>query len=382
MIAESLSEGLLDPEEHNRLSRALRIRNRVVADVAVPLSEVHAVPVAADGSGPTVRGDPAGTGRHRLLPLPGRRPVGPVHRLRPHQGRAAAGRRPRRGRRPVDGAAAAAGARVDAAARRAVAAAAQQQPPGAGHRRRRQRVGDGGAGGPGRGPRRRRAATGRTVPDVGAGRARLDRPRADAPEPGRRVPAAHRGGRRPARPIRCGTSCSPTTACGRGSCGSGTPVSASCSAARRRERYLDRSGYGRVPAGVTVTREHLLVACRHRAVHRATCCARRRSRPARLNCFGLHEWAMVYRAPTVRHDQVPLRLGAGGHRRGRRVNAVALQPLRRVPVLHRAGHARATPSELDPGRQVAAEQPGCVHASDGLLQVVRTSSVPWSSPSW
>ena len=47
MIAESLSEGLLDPEEHNRLSRALRIRNRVVNDVAVPLSEVHAVRVAA-----------------------------------------------------------------------------------------------------------------------------------------------------------------------------------------------------------------------------------------------------------------------------------------------------------------------------------------------
>ena len=54
MIAESLSEGLLDPEEHNRLSRALRIRNRVVAEVALPLSEVHAVAVAAEGSGPTV----------------------------------------------------------------------------------------------------------------------------------------------------------------------------------------------------------------------------------------------------------------------------------------------------------------------------------------
>jgi CBS domain containing-hemolysin-like protein len=54
MIAESLSEGLLDPDEHNRLSRALRIRNRVVADVAMPLSEVHAVPVARDEYGPTV----------------------------------------------------------------------------------------------------------------------------------------------------------------------------------------------------------------------------------------------------------------------------------------------------------------------------------------
>jgi CBS domain containing-hemolysin-like protein len=54
MIAESLSEGLLDPEEHNRLSRALQIRNRVVADVATPLHDVHAVPVEAAGSGPTV----------------------------------------------------------------------------------------------------------------------------------------------------------------------------------------------------------------------------------------------------------------------------------------------------------------------------------------
>src|SRR4029078_4137353 len=54
MIAESLSEGLLDPEEHNRLSRALRIRNRVVGEVAVPRGEVRAVPEAADRSEPTV----------------------------------------------------------------------------------------------------------------------------------------------------------------------------------------------------------------------------------------------------------------------------------------------------------------------------------------
>jgi len=54
MIAESRSEGLLDPEEHNRLSRALQIRNRVVNDVAVPLRDVRAVPMAAEGSGPTV----------------------------------------------------------------------------------------------------------------------------------------------------------------------------------------------------------------------------------------------------------------------------------------------------------------------------------------
>ncbi|MDQ2635603.1 MAG: hemolysin family protein [Actinomycetota bacterium] len=54
MIAESVSEGLLDPEEHSRLTRALQIRNRVVNDVAVPLSEIRAVPVAREGAGPTV----------------------------------------------------------------------------------------------------------------------------------------------------------------------------------------------------------------------------------------------------------------------------------------------------------------------------------------
>ena len=54
MIAESESQGLLDREEHTRLTRALQIRTRVVGDVAVPLTDVHAVPVAAPGSGPTV----------------------------------------------------------------------------------------------------------------------------------------------------------------------------------------------------------------------------------------------------------------------------------------------------------------------------------------
>lgn len=54
MIAESRSEGLLDVEEHTRLTRALQIRNRVVSDVAVPLSEVRTVTVSGPGGGPTV----------------------------------------------------------------------------------------------------------------------------------------------------------------------------------------------------------------------------------------------------------------------------------------------------------------------------------------
>ncbi|MFV0494695.1 hemolysin family protein [Mycobacterium sp.] len=54
MIAESLSEGLLDAQEHVRLTRALRVRTRIVGDLAMPLAEIQAVPVAAPGSGPTI----------------------------------------------------------------------------------------------------------------------------------------------------------------------------------------------------------------------------------------------------------------------------------------------------------------------------------------
>lgn len=54
MIAESVSAGLLDLEEYTRLTRALQIRNRTVADVAVPAADIRAVPVAATGRGPTV----------------------------------------------------------------------------------------------------------------------------------------------------------------------------------------------------------------------------------------------------------------------------------------------------------------------------------------
>lgn len=54
MIAESVSEGLLDPEEHTRLARALKVRTRVVADIAVDVANIRSVPAATAGSGPTV----------------------------------------------------------------------------------------------------------------------------------------------------------------------------------------------------------------------------------------------------------------------------------------------------------------------------------------
>jgi len=91
------------------------------------------------------------------------------------------------------------------------------------------------------------------------------------------------------------------------------------------------------------------------------------ARPPRLSCFGLHEWAMVYRSDAPRHGAVPLRLGAAG------TDAV----LESLPV-HCTHHdafrfftAAARPrNALAPTRaeQVDLEQPGCLHATMDLYK--------------
>ncbi|WP_040807963.1 hemolysin family protein [Nocardia concava] len=50
MFGESRSEGLLDEEEHRRLTQALGTSDRIVADVMVPLAELRSVPLRGDGT--------------------------------------------------------------------------------------------------------------------------------------------------------------------------------------------------------------------------------------------------------------------------------------------------------------------------------------------
>ncbi|MBF6327939.1 hemolysin family protein [Nocardia transvalensis] len=50
MIGESRSEGLLDEEEHRRLTQALGTTDRIVADVMVPLAKTRCVPLRGDGT--------------------------------------------------------------------------------------------------------------------------------------------------------------------------------------------------------------------------------------------------------------------------------------------------------------------------------------------
>ena len=91
------------------------------------------------------------------------------------------------------------------------------------------------------------------------------------------------------------------------------------------------------------------------------------SRPARLGCFGLHEWAMVYRSDAPRHGAVPLRLGSAG------TDAV----VESMPI-HCTHHdafrfftdAARPRNAVAPARedQVALEQPGCLHANMDLYK--------------
>jgi hypothetical protein len=91
------------------------------------------------------------------------------------------------------------------------------------------------------------------------------------------------------------------------------------------------------------------------------------ARPPRLGCFGLHEWAMVYRTASVRHPDWPLRLGT----------AETDRVVESLPV--RCTHFDAFRFFTPPARplnatlltredQVAVEQPGCLHAGMDLYK--------------
>ncbi|HYJ76218.1 MAG TPA: 3-methyladenine DNA glycosylase [Kineosporiaceae bacterium] len=100
--------------------------------------------------------------------------------------------------------------------------------------------------------------------------------------------------------------------------------------------------------------------------HARTLLAATAERPAQLGCFGLHEWAMVYREPRRRHP-VPLRLGEAG--------TDAVVESHRIRCSHfdayRFFTAAAAPrNALRPDRAstVALEQPGCLHATMDLYK--------------
>ncbi|MTJ71183.1 3-methyladenine DNA glycosylase [Nocardia seriolae] len=86
------------------------------------------------------------------------------------------------------------------------------------------------------------------------------------------------------------------------------------------------------------------------------------TRPPQLSCFGLHEWAMVYRTDDVRHQQVPLRLGHAG--------TDAVVESMQLRCTHFDAFRFFTPQALPLNLEVLTresqmdrEQPGCLHAN-------------------
>ena len=93
------------------------------------------------------------------------------------------------------------------------------------------------------------------------------------------------------------------------------------------------------------------------------------SRPPQFGCFGMHEWAMVYRqsADELRHADWPLRLTPA--------ETAAVVDANRVRCSHFDAFRFFTPAArplnvLQPTRssQAALEQPGCLHANMDLYK--------------
>ncbi len=129
--------------------------------------------------------------------------------------------------------------------------------------------------------------------------------------------------------------------------------------------YADRRGYEIVDdvARVSPTmlaERHDLIAGTH-ALLAATA-----SRPANTGCFGMHEWAMVYRSEGTRHPH-PLRLGAEGTDK--------VVESHRITCSHFDAYRFFTPAARDRNTlrprsedRPAFEQPGCLHAGMDLYK--------------
>jgi hypothetical protein len=133
------------------------------------------------------------------------------------------------------------------------------------------------------------------------------------------------------------------------------------------DELLDVAGHVRDGAGIRLDPGALPERIRRTAGFVHDLLVATAARPPRLGCFGLHEWAMVYRSDAPRHDQVPLRLGREGtdavveslpvyctHHDAFRFFTDAARPLNAVQ-----------PARSE---QVANEQPGCLHATMDLYK--------------
>lgn len=133
-------------------------------------------------------------------------------------------------------------------------------------------------------------------------------------------------------------------------------------------QFLDGGGYLEVAEGVTVDLAGL-VGKQDRLDLAVRILVGTQGRPAMVNCFGLHEWAMVYRlAPEqIRHSDQPLRLSPT--RIASTVEDLGLR-CTHIDAYRFFTDSAAPMNALTPTRasQPDLEQAGCLHANMDLYK--------------
>lgn len=91
------------------------------------------------------------------------------------------------------------------------------------------------------------------------------------------------------------------------------------------------------------------------------------ARPPHLGCYGLHEWAMLYRADRPRHAHVPLRMPLEALDAFVESRPIACTHFEAFRFFTEAARPR---NRLQPTRDtmLALEQPGCLHANMDLYR--------------
>jgi hypothetical protein len=133
------------------------------------------------------------------------------------------------------------------------------------------------------------------------------------------------------------------------------------------ERFLEWTGYERTELGITACPRAIKAGRRASFQWLLGMLEATQSRPAWFGCYGLHEWAMVYRSEDIRHSRLPLRLPAS-----QIASFVESQSLccthydafrfftRDARPLNRLQPERASTTDL--------EQRGCLHANMDLYK--------------
>ncbi|CAN5540622.1 hypothetical protein BH09VER1_BH09VER1_24050 [soil metagenome] len=131
--------------------------------------------------------------------------------------------------------------------------------------------------------------------------------------------------------------------------------------------YLLHKGFRETLAGITPDASTLSPGRRTSVQWIRTLLRRTEARPPSLGCFGLHEWAMVYRAENIRHEKWPLRLS---HAEIARLVEQAGPRCTHFDAFRFFTPPARPLNKFQPTRETVpeTEQPGCLHTNMDLYK--------------